>query len=251
MPDKDHILQKIRAVLARADAARTGSVEEAATAAAIAAKMMAEHQIDQAELLFDEDAEDAKAAEREDPMTRQDILNGETKTAVRWQVSLAGGIARANGCKCVYRSGGYKYNGTRAKIFILGRESAVATCRYMFAYLVPEIQRICKIEKDRLGISGSGTKKWGNSFRHGAVETINIRLARARREAMPKLEGGTSTALVALDKEHDRLQDFVTSVYPKLGTDHSKREFDSHGYSQGRKRGNDITLPGGQRRLNN
>jgi len=247
--EKQRILEKIRGVLARADASRTGSVEEAATAAAIAAKLMAEHQVSQADLLFDEDAQDAQEAARQDPLTRQDILGGETRTAVQWQVSLAGGIARANGCKCVYSSGGYKRNASRASITIVGRESAVATCRYIFTYLVPEIQEICKIERKRLGISGYGTKRWGNSFRHGAVQTLNARMAKARRDAMPKLSGSTSTALVAVDREAERVSAYYDRCYPNLGKNNSRRDYDSAGYGAGAAAGERISLPGGQRRL--
>jgi len=255
--DKQKIIEKIRAVMERADTSRGSTVEEAATAAAIAARLMAQHQVSQAELLFDADPEDIEAAkaEADDPMTRADILGGSTKTAVQWQVQLAGGIARANGCRCVYGSGYYTGRGRAggANITILGRESAVATCSYIFKYLVEEIQEIAKRERVAQNIKGAGARRWGNSFRHGAVATLNRRMAQARRDALPKLEGNASTALVrterALAQEKQRVSDFVDSIYGRLRSGRSQQRHDSHGYSAGRQAGEGIALPGGQKRL--
>ena len=139
--EKERILQKIRDVMARTDVSRTGSVEESATAAKIAAKLMAEYHISQAELRFTSDSADLAEL---DAMIECDVLNGKTKNAIQWQVQLVDAIAEANNCKCIYNSRNRKY-GVSASINILGRDSAVQVCSYIFTYLVQVIQIKCII----------------------------------------------------------------------------------------------------------
>jgi len=233
--EKERILQKIRDVMARADVSRTGSVEESATAAKIAAKMMAEYHISQAELRFTSDSADL------DAMVERDILDGKTRNAVQWQVQLANAIAEANNCKCIYTSGSYK-DKVGAAICILGRDSAVQVCNYLFTYLVNIIQVKCKEEKDRRGIKGPGTKRWGNSFRHGAMQIVRLRLQAAKREAYA-LRGNTSTTLVAHDKENQKLDTFTEKQYPNLKYVKTKSRFDANGLDSGRKVGEKLVLP--------
>lgn len=233
--EKERILQKIRDVMARADVSRTGSVEESATAAKIAAKMMAEYHISQAELRFNSDDADL------DAMVQTDILGGKTRNAVQWQVQLANAIAEANDCKCIYTSGSYK-DRVGAAICILGRDSAVQVCNYMFTYLVNIIQIKCKEEQNRQNIFGRGVKRWGNSFRHGAVQTIRTRLQTARRETYA-IRGNTSTALVALNKESQELETFTNKKYPNLRYTKVRSRFDADGLNSGRKVGEKIALP--------
>lgn len=156
----ENLLDKVKKLLRLAE--RTNSEGEAAAAAAAAQKLIERHKLDVAAL----DLSEAHEAPVEAP--EKATLDGAEgrRNKCAWRGSLASGIARANACR-VYWTG--------PRLQIVGAPSDVATVRYMYAYLVREI--------DRLAETKSGGKAWLHAWRMGAVATVSQRLRDAREEA--------------------------------------------------------------------
>lgn len=96
----DKIEERVRKLLRLAQ--NNPSVEEAATAFAAAQKLATLHALD----LDDLGSEDVgPEAPKEVEIVRCESLD-QWKKAIAWKLSLAGGVARANGCRIYYDRGG-------------------------------------------------------------------------------------------------------------------------------------------------
>lgn len=185
--------------------------------------------------------------EFEDPLDY--AKSGEGKNLSRWKVALASTLAKANQSR-IYTSRGIKMPSIR----IVGRPSDAETIRYMYQYLVNEIERLTKVHA-----KGNG-KTWANNFRLGIVDEIGDRLREQREETLEKMKAetvGTSTgqtgmALVRLDKALATLEKQGADVqgwmdknmrlrktYARVRTDYGARE-------AGRQAGKSIQFGGGK-----
>jgi hypothetical protein len=156
----ENLLDKVRKLLRLAE--RTTNEGEAAAAAGAAQRLIERHRLDVASI----DLGEAHEAPVEAP--EQTVLDGAEgrRNKCAWRGSLASGVARANACR-VYWTG--------PRLQIVGAPSDVATVRYLYAYLVREI--------DRIADTKSGGKAWLHAWRMGAVSTVSQRLREAREEA--------------------------------------------------------------------
>ncbi len=134
------------------------NVNEAASAAALAARLMAQHAIEAADL----EAADPSAAV--EGLTHETLYDDGGARLPWWRWVLADALCRANGCK------GYGQGGGR--LGIIGRASNAQTVRYLFGYLVLEIERLCSEIASVECPPGAGSgyaRTWRNSFRLGAA----------------------------------------------------------------------------------
>jgi hypothetical protein len=160
-------------------------------------------------------------------------------------------MAEVNQCKC-YRSG--------SELRIIGRPSDASTVRYLFSYVVREIDRLTKEESNLRGNPG---RTWCNNFRLGAVHEINRRLEEAAREARAAMKKeaddgdtmGTGTALVLVNNAIAKLDDRTAAVedYGKRklrlrsgSSSHSR--YDAGARAAGKRAGASIDLSNGGRR---
>lgn len=216
--------------------ANSDNAHEAALAAARAQEILAAHDLTEAMLSLD-------GGEQE---PEEDIVDFGTKGAPlyegsssTWKDRLALGLCSANGCK-LYSAAG------RGGTHLVGRPSDADRVRYLFAFLVREIDRLT--ERDGKGCG----KVWRNNFRLGAAETViksvreslGIAADRAREAVV-----GDSTALVRVEQAIEKVQKKAASVEawakanmklraksgPSSTYDHSARE-------QGRRAGAEIRI---------
>lgn len=170
---------------------------------------------------------------------------GEGKNLSRWRVTLASALAKANQSR-IYTSG--------TAIKIVGRPSDAETIRYMYQYLVSEIERLTKIHA-----RGNG-KTWANNFRLGIVDEIGDRLRKQREETLEKMKaeavgmstGQTGMALVRLDKALAKMEQRGEDVQSwmdknlKLRTTYARARTDYGAREAGRQAGKSIQLGGGK-----
>lgn len=244
----EKIIDKIRKLLRLAE---SSDVNEAATAAGAAQRLMEAHQIDQAMVALED--EDAPTGSGEDEPIRQfddeEALHVWARLA-SWKLQLTWAVASVNGCRTFQ---GYTWDKSKGRsmrtIGIVGRPSDVATVRYLCTYLLAEIDRLCK------SASGGKGRTWANCFRLGAVHEVRRRLQeakrRARMEARAKLQGNIK-ALVRLDKalanidgrceEIDAWMKEHMNIYAASS---SRYRSDVGGWMEGREAGTQIDLGSG------
>ena len=222
------IAAKIRKLLALADGA--GTEAEAANAAARAAALMAQYQIEQADV--DELVRDA-----EDPMVRVD-----TESSGRfagWRKQLAGGIAAGCGCSVILvrsRSKG------ETILSFFGRTSDVQSAVYMFGALSTEIERLAK-----RNAAGCGAA-YVNAYKLGAAITIARRLRAQREETIEQAReaGVSSAALVKVNDSCALAHKFAEKTIGKIGPVGTPSRYSSGGgFQAGQRDGRNVSLGGG------
>ena len=224
MSHEAKVIERIRKLLALS---KSSNEHEAATAAARATELMAEHQIAQAQLDMNTET---------DPIGEYVLERG--KRAVSWKVILSTALMRAFACDSIQ---GRRKSGV--VMVIVGRQSNVAAVRYMYAYLVAELERLAaqgwRAARDRR----SGARSWKNSFRVNAAAVIARRLKEARKHAMDEARADpqNTLALTKIDKYAEELAAYM-SQYQNL---HRRvvRVYDHGGAgAAGRRAGRSVNL---------
>lgn len=164
----------------------------------------------------------------------------------RWRVTLASTLAKANQSR-IYTS----HRGPTPTIQLVGRPSDVETIRYLYQYLVNEIDRLTKVHA-----KGNG-KTWANNFRYGIVDEIGDRFATQRKETIKDLKTemqGSMTgsaivrvdnALVKLEKQGEDVEAWMEDNL-KLTMRRSSHRSDYGAREAGRQAGKSIQLGGGK-----
>ncbi len=228
----EKLLDKVKKLLRLAE--RTTNEGEAAAAAAAAQKLIERHRLDVAAI-------DISEGEREVPLEAPErtVLDGAEgrRNKCAWRGALASGVARANACR-VYWTG--------PRLQIVGAPSDVATVRYLYAYLVREI--------DRLAATKSGGKAWLHGWRMGAVSTVSQRLAaardEARREARAEAQTGGGTAIVRVTAALARAEKAESAVEAAMAAMRLRKAKAAplravSAYYQGQRDGHSIRLAAG------
>jgi hypothetical protein len=195
----DKIFDRIQKLLALS---KSDNVNEAASAAAEAQRLMLQHKIEAADL-------ELRGADHVAEPVGEELLEGtgDKKKSSGWRVSLAGTLSRA------FNSHAY-FHFKSDKIFIVGRHSDVQTIRYLMAYLSNEIERLCDRDwKDLIAgykagdyddLSPPNAKAWRNSFKLGAVSAIEAKLV-ASHKAVESNEVLNRSSAMVLVKKHDEI----------------------------------------------
>ena len=244
---QEAILNKVRKLLRLAD--KAGTPEEAASAAAMAQRLIAEHQLSTAMLSLDTDT----PAEPDEDIVDFGARPGgalDADYSARWHGTLAVIVAAANGCK-PYRTG--------KTLHLIGRPSDADSVRYMYAFLRRQVDEISDRDGRGMGIT------WRNNFRTGMVETIGRRLQAAQRQVFDEARAAavqtddtraTSTALVRVNTAIARVEQRKASVDTwaksnmKLRTvSSSGGRYDPSARAMGREAGNRVDLGGGRQAL--
>jgi hypothetical protein len=187
--------------------------------------LMTKHRIELADL------EAITPGSTEEPLEEQDLFA--ERSRIPWKVSLAAGIAKANGCM-VYTQRHNKRANDRFITRYIGTRSSMATVRYMYAYLVREIDRLASLNRE------GRDRTWLTSFRLGAVATITTRLL----ETVKREEShASSTALVVINKDLARVKSRIDSLGLKSAPRHQIN--DSDGFTEGVRAGRTVNLSNG------
>jgi hypothetical protein len=234
------ILDKVRKLLRLAG--NNPNAEEAASAAAKAQGMIDAHKLSAAMLELDEPAR----AVPDEPVADYGAEPlGDFGRDGGARVRLASTIARANACRIYMRNG--------RSICLVGRASDCETVRYLYAWLVGEMERLA----DRHG-HGLG-RVYRANFKLGVVDTLHRRL-RATRDADTATARETARAtgnpgaMVRLDMALANLETRAATVDTWMKSNMrltagrvSGGRFHSGARDAGRAAGESIRLSGGAR----
>jgi hypothetical protein len=237
----EHIEKKVDQVRKLLELSKSDNVNESATAAEQAQRLMSKFSITEAMLAVEADED------QDDTIERGELhIHGSNKLP-SWKKLLAGAMSYANQCD-------YYWQGNR--LFIVGRPADAETVRYLFSFVCREIDRLAKQEGSLLGSPG---RTWFNQFRLGAVDTVSDRLRKAAREARAEMKQiadekdsmGTGTALVLvnnalarLDSRKEASSKYVRDVVkPRIHNDiGGNAAYDGMAREAGRKAGKNINL---------
>lgn len=230
----DKIIDKIRKLLALS---QSNNPNESAAAAAMAAQLMQQHNLEEAQLRVEQDAPAEPIA---------DEVVHSAKHRVPWQGRLASGLAKSLGCHMFWLGGDVK---------VFGRLSDTRTVTYMFQFLTKEINRLADAAVARGDMpnpahyGASSLRTWKNAFRFGAALAIYERLVAQRKayvqETAANVSGCQALALVRKDSEE------LDSAYKAFSSNFVKgkpvyiRSVD--GYHAGQRAGENVSLGGGPR----
>ena len=193
----EKVVDRVRKLL---ELSKSDNMNEAGNAAAAAQELMSKHAISQAMLDISPD---------EDETIENDLLRGSSaKQLETWKGQLGVATAEVNQCRC-YRSG--------SDLRVIGRPSDATTVRYLFSYIVREIDRLA-IEGSRE--RGETGRSWMNNFRLGATQEVCKRLRQADRDARAAMRKdadasdtmGNGVALMRLDNALTRMDEHGDKV---------------------------------------
>jgi hypothetical protein len=223
------IIDRVKKLLALS---QSPNEHEAAAAAAQASRLMREHDI--AESMLD-------TSDEPQPLQLGEEVIEDGARLATWKANIASGIAAANGCHLFT-----KRSGDKTALTMFGKPNAIATSRYMFAYLVATVERLAHA-------SGGVSTKWRNGFKLGCAHTIYTRLLADKREheAQVKQSGASaSAALVRVQTDADRIKAAFNARTAGFSKGRKATSRVDHGaYTAGRDAGSTINLSTGRAAL--
>ena len=249
----ESIIKKVQALLALA--ARGGSPEESANAAAKAQALMDKHKLDRLTVetpLEDETVYDS----RKGPA----FFEAEGKVIASWVHVVASAVTQVNDLflfgtrrrkddtRLGVFPGTVKETGT---LEVFGRKEDIQTAKYVFDFLVAEIERLAKLHK------GQG-RTWLNNFKLAAAETVGARLKAAKLETQAAYQASElgERALVRLQDRMVRVERAAKSTLGTLKTVQRTCRGNNDARAAGAAAGASIRLGGaggalsaGQRRI--
>lgn len=177
--------------------AKSDNPNEAAVAAAMAQEIMDRFKLQAADVELDGKP---KAPEPDEPIRNFGAVPLDT-VAGTWRVRLAVAIAAANQCKPYLQRG----------ICLIGRPSDVETCRYVYAWLAGEVERLAGVHA-----RGNG-RTWANNFRIGVVDAIAAKLREQHRATVEAVRSeafatGGEGAIVLVQQSIARVEQRAASV---------------------------------------
>lgn len=236
--DREKVIDKIRKLLALS---QSPNENEAASAAAKAQAMLAEHCLHMAEV------ESQGGAKVDANFTMDNALQTES---VKWRRWIANAVAQMYFCSHFFshkyqpRTSGVGYKRTDTHTFV-GAAENIEVCKMMFTYLCATVVRL-SLEGAKQ--QARDKSSYITSFRQACAarlhSRIKERIAAAKRGEV-KTEAGTNLpALMNLYTDtHNKLQAYIAEKVG--GTRHVKQRGSSNnvaGYMDGTKAGNSIGL---------
>ncbi len=220
--DRTEALERARKLLALGE---SENEHEAALALARAQVLLERHEIELAELEGSSDSAES------DALTEGSWDSGSGSTSPKWKLYLASALAKANGCTLFYAG---------SKITVCGRQSDVRNVARLWAWMVPEIDRITRKQ-----CAGKG-RSYANSFRVGCSLAIRDAI-RKERDALREAMRGTvsETALTVVDRRVSVAQSWMQSRH-RLGRGSTGRVGSSEGFAAGQSAGADVYVEVGE-----
>lgn len=259
------ILSRVRKLL---ELAKSDNEHEAAAAAARAAELMVEHQIELAEI----EAAKPEAEQRVAPAGRV-VLDSFDRT-VTWKWWLQSALSDAHGGVAFYDRAKLAAAAGQWDAVVIGPQPALDTISYMYRYLTKEVDRLSDAayaaehaECVASRVTPPGARSWKNAFRNGAALEIARRVeeqyrattARARAASVAAVrttaeQQRTSTALAIIDKQSEACLELAREEAPflfkkdgtmKRGSSTSIGS-SSTGFAAGRSAGASVSIGGGR-----
>lgn len=194
MQDLDKILDRVRKLLAVANDDRANP-NEAANAAAMAARMMAKYQLEESDVVFEE-LKNAENLGTEDVVATAKTNGTPVRAVPTWAQQLAVRVSRLYDCGASI----HRLPDGQACVRFYGYRADVQPCRWTYEYLIAVTNKAVK-EFHKTETYALGGRKASNDFRSGFNSAIlgNLREAQIQRERQPV--ESTSTALVVAKEE--------------------------------------------------
>jgi hypothetical protein len=220
--ERESVIDKVRKLR---NLSTSSNLNEAATAARLAEKLIQEHCLAEAELEITEGSNEVTI---EDGIAVTDWNQRQT----RWQNVMLTYLTQAYACEGVLR-----YNADRKLgFYCIGRPSDIATVRYQYAYFAVELVRLANLLAPRDLNRGEG-KHWHNSFYLGAVQAIGESLAAAKKEVRAQ---ASSSALAIVDKHADDAAALMKHKYPSSRSVSFKSNIDADAWRTGHQAGSTL-----------
>lgn len=223
------VLDKIKKLLALST---SNNVNEAATAAAAAQRLMLEHKLTEVDVSESQDGQ------------MFELSMGAAGFASRWKFVLVTAVARAFFCEAI----GLRM-GARRKVRIVGQRGDVEISSQVFKYLHREIDRLARAEVSRVAVESQvygepvDLRHYLDSFRRGAVVAVIEKLRQGEEEFV----ASDSRALVLAKRDREQVRAYVNAKFPdpKLAAEKEAPQIDDlafiRGYEQAHRA---IVIPG-------
>lgn len=228
MSTTSKIADRIRKLLALAN---SSNVNEAASAAAEAARLMNEHKLTATDVAADDGSKITEL-----PLGAEGFM-------ASWKFALVTGVARAFFCEAIALRAG-----ARRKIRIVGKKDDAEVAVGVFNYVVKEIDRLADEDvetRDAHEIMREGNldvRTYKENFRKGAAEGVATRL----KEETDRFKNSGGKALVIVTQSKDELRDYLRNRYGAskvVDKDAPKTAADAEAYLRGYERGESISVP--------
>jgi hypothetical protein len=217
------VISKVQKLLSLAN---SSNANEAATAAALANKLIDQYRLSSADYTMGET--------EVDPLIEDNDYIYETGRIVPWKSSLVLVLAKHYGC-AVYNSAYYP-NGRKASRYkLVGRASDIEITKYMFNWLMLECQRLSENEA-----RGKG-RVFASSYCQGFVSGIRQQLSKSRQEAK---ENASQISIVKIDSRESEATEFMHKMHNlrKTHTTSSSMKLDVNAFNAGADRGKSLHL---------
>ena len=201
------------------------TVEEAASAIALAQKLISRHNLSMM---------DIETAEEEVIANFGAVPGSEGQRISTWKSALANVLANNNSCRVYIHSFRDMNRGLHQQINIIGRDSDVQIVNYMFHYISREIERMCKIA---IVVNNGEGKTWTNNFKIGAVSAIDEKLKQVKTEVRSEAVG---TALIRLDQRDKAVELFMNKSLNLKAKAPIKYRGDADAFNSGYEAGSKI-----------
>jgi hypothetical protein len=186
----EKIIDKITKLLAMAEGSPVQA--EAETFMAKAQALMTQHSIELTMLR-------AKGEKRGEPIREQIKV---AKTWFRPDVTLCGGIARANDCRIYYTSP-YSFD-SHGLVTIVGFPEDIENVKLLYGSLLIQLARFTRgMKSTEWGVSDNAYKR---AFRYGFAVGIEDRLTKAHAEAVEEVAEYEGTLLPALLDKNEQVE---------------------------------------------
>ena len=215
------IKERVAALLEIANRESTNE-NEAATALAMAQRVILKYKLDIAECL---------AAGKEFNNNNEAIIKDGTpliltKRLAVWQINLGVALANANDCKLLVQSG--------LGLLIYGRKSDISNVRMMLSFCMQQLWN--------LSPKGRG-KIYSDSWYLGAIYSIRRKLEIMRSET---LKGVTTYGLIKLNELPKQVDEFIQSTEKVGKAKKHNNSVDYEGYFHGQEDGHNINFSKGE-----
>lgn len=245
MSDIQNVIEKVKKLLALS---QSSNANEAATAAAMANKLMDQYRLSTAEL-------EGTAGNTSEPIEEDEGYIYESGKITPWKFSLMNALASFYGCavwndwtvskhktKVVFdldngddrvseTNGGRKVSRYR----LVGRRSDIGITRYMFAYLSAECARLSAIEA-----KGKG-RVFMQSYCIGFVYGVDMQLNASRAEVQQQ---ASSTAIVKINAREQEATDALFRMHTNLRVvkSNSHSRLNGNAFVMGQEQGKNVHL---------
>lgn len=214
------VIEKVRKLIALTS---SSNAAEAATAAAIANKLIDQYRLSEADI----DAPDM------DAIIEDDQFIYETGRVTRWKQNLLAVLTKHYGT-VGFNKISYENNRKVSRYKLIGRKTDIDITRHMFNWIVDECNRLS--EKEAYGKG----RVYVNSYCMGFVEGIYRQLQNSRKEVAEK---ASTTALVKINNRQSEANDFLNKKYKvKNANNQSQSKIDHSAYSAGINDGKNAHL---------